>query len=446
MRRTPVLALSAAMLLTPLLATVPSDAVVVGGSEHELHDAAPERVTLPGRKRRGTARFATFNASLNRTAAGELVSDLSTPDDEQARNVAETIQRTAPDVVLVNEFDYDPEAVDLFRKNYLEVSQNGARPVRYRHAYVAPSNTGVPSGFDLDNDGTVGGGNDALGFGDFEGQYGMVVYSRFPIDTRRARTFQTFLWKDMPSARLPDDPATPVPADWFSPAELDVVRLSSKSHWDLPVRVGPRRTVHFLVSHPTPPTFDGDEDRNGLRNHDEIRFWADYVSGGRRAAYIRDDRGRRGGLDRRDEFVIAGDQNADPLDGDSVDAAIDQLLEHRRVNSRTTPRSPGGIEAARRDGGSNDEHLSDPAEDTADFSEPPGNIRADYVLPSRGLRVMGSGVFWPTSDHPLFRLTGVYPFPTSDHRLVWLDVSEWWVRRTTSCARGPAARCPSRSR
>ena len=53
-------------------------------------------------------------------------------------------------------------------------------------------------------------------------------------------------------------------------------RLSSKSHWDVPIRIG-RETVHFLVSHPTPPVFDGPEDRNGTRNHDEIRFWADYV-------------------------------------------------------------------------------------------------------------------------------------------------------------------------
>ena len=93
------------------------------------------------------------------------------------------------------------------------------------------------------------------------------------------RTFQIFLWKDMPGAMLPDDPETAAPADWYSPAELDHFRLSSKSHWDLPIRIDRHKTVHFLVAHPTPPTFDGLEDRNGTRNHDEIRFWADYVSG-----------------------------------------------------------------------------------------------------------------------------------------------------------------------
>jgi hypothetical protein len=369
-----------------------------------------------------TLRFATFNASLNRTRAGELVEDLSTPGNTQARNVAETIQRVDPDVVLINEFDYDPPAVDLFRDNYLEVGHNGAQPVDYPYSYVAPSNTGIPSGHDLDNNGTVGGGNDAFGFGAYAGQYGMVVYAKYPIDTSQVRTFQAFRWADMPGAMLPDDSATDTPADWYSPAELEDVRLSSKSHWDVPIRVG-RETVHFLVSHPTPPVFDGPEDRNGTRNFDEIRFWADYVSGGHRARYIYDDQGQRGGLHPEATFVIAGDQNSDPLDGDSVPGAIQQLLDHPFVNDRNAPTSPGGPEAAELQGGANTSHLSDPAFDTADFADTsPGNLRADYVLPSRDLRIARSAVFWPTTDSDLFRLTGVWPFPTSDHRLVWVDV------------------------
>jgi hypothetical protein len=128
----------------------------------------------------------------------------------------------------------------------------------------------VPTGFDLNRDGRTDTGHDAHGFGVFEGQFGMLVLSKYPIDTCAVRTFQQFRWADMPGAMLPDDPATPAAQDWYSPEILDVLRLSSKSHWDLPIRVG-RSTVHFLVSHPTPPTFDGAEDRNGT--HDEIRFW-----------------------------------------------------------------------------------------------------------------------------------------------------------------------------
>ena len=156
---------------------------------------------------------------------------------------------------------------------------NGAAAIEYPYRFVAPSNTGIPSGFDLNNDGTVGGPDDAFGFGFFPGQFGMAVYSMHPIVLDDVRTFQTFLWADMPGALLPDDPATPEPADWFTADELDAVRLSSKSHWDLPIDID-GRIVHFLVSHPTPPVFDGPEDRNGRRNHDEIRFWADYVHAG----------------------------------------------------------------------------------------------------------------------------------------------------------------------
>jgi hypothetical protein len=38
--------------------------------------------------------------------------------------------------------------------------------------------------------------------------------------------------------------------------------------------------------------------------------------------------------------------------------------------------------------------------------------------------MIDAAVFWPTTDDPLFSLVGVFPFPSSDHRLVWIDV---WV-------------------
>jgi hypothetical protein len=272
----------------------------------------------------GGFRVATFNASLNRSAAGELVTSLSTPDDPQAANVAEIIQRVRPDILLVNEFDYveGGEAVDLFRDNYLAVAHNGTEPIDYPYYFIAPSNTGVASGYDLDNDGTVGGPNDAFGFGEYEGQYGMLVLSRFPIITEDVRTFQNLPWSAMPDARLPDDPATAEPADWYSPEELGVLRLSSKSHWDVPVDVD-GRIVHVLAAHPTPPVFDGEEDRNGTRNADEIRFWADYIAGVD-TSWIVDDAGVSGGLEPDASFVILGDQNSDPLDGDIdlVDAGV----------------------------------------------------------------------------------------------------------------------------
>ncbi|CAN5833550.1 endonuclease/exonuclease/phosphatase family protein [soil metagenome] len=383
-------------------------------------------------RHRDQLRVATFNASLNRDTQGQLAEDLSTPDNEQASKIAEIIQRVRPDVLLLNEFDYDPAAVDLFRDNYLEVEHNGARPIRYRYSYIDESNTGVlpDAEVDFDNNGAFALPGDGFGFGFFPGQFGMLVLSKYPIKQHRVRTFREFLWKDMPGALLPDDPTTDEPGDYYSDAELDVFRLSSKSHWDVPIKVG-RRTVHLLASHPTPPVFDDPViDQNGRRNHDEIRFWSDYVRPWR-GRYIYDDDGRRGGLHPWASFVIVGDQNADPFDGDSVDGAIDQLLDNWRINDRFVPSSEGAAADAVEDGGVNADHMGNPAYDTADFGDDPpfgaGNLRVDYVLPSRRLRVRGGGVFWPTEDDPLFRLVGdddpdVGVPLSSDHRIVWLDL------------------------
>lgn len=380
-----------------------------------------------------TFRVAQYNASLNRNFDGQLVADLSASDNAQAQAVAEIIQRVDADIILINEFDYDSSgtAANLFRTNYLEVSQNGADPVVYPYVYIAESNTGIASGFDLNNNGVAvttpgeaGYGDDAYGFGNFPGQYGMVVYSKYEILTDQVRTFQEFLWKDMPGALLPDDPSTPEPNDWYSAEELDVFRLSSKSHWDVPILVN-GEVAHFLVSHPTPPVFDGAEDRNGTRNHDEIRFWSDYVTPGA-GDYIYDDDGVYGGLATGARFVIAGDQNADPLDGDSTDQAIQQLLDNPLIDDSSKPTSAGGPEQAALQGQNNVGHIGDPAYDTADFADfgtNPGNLRSDYVLPSTsGLDAVDAGIFWPLSTDATFAPVGVFPFPSSDHKAVWQDL------------------------
>ncbi len=393
-----------------------------------------------------TIRFSQFNASLNRNTAGQLVTDLSTPDNAQARNVAEIIQRINPDVLLLNEFDYveaDPlQPVRLFQQNYLSVSQNGAAPVRYPYVYIAPSNTGIATGFDLNNNGvavttpgTPGYGDDSFGFGNFPGQFGMVLLSKYPIDTANVRTFQTFLWKDMPGNLLTNDPtadnpATPVNENlggFYSPEEQAILRLSSKSHWDVPIIVN-GQVIHALVSHPTPPVFDGPEDRNGKRNHDEIRFWSDYVTPDQ-GGYIYDDNGKFGSLPAGASFVIMGDQNADPSDGDSYNFAIRQLLQNPNINTNFIPSSPGGPQQSALQGGANLNHRSNPAFDTADFADTaPGNLRADYVLPSANLEITNSAVFWPPNTDPLFPLVGTFNpalpggFPSSDHRPVYVDV------------------------
>ncbi|MDJ0944031.1 MAG: endonuclease/exonuclease/phosphatase family protein [Kiloniellales bacterium] len=397
-------------------ATLALAGVALTATAASADDGFPFRAT--------TLRVATFNASLSPFSLGGLEAQLADPSDPQARAIAEIIQRVDPDVLLINEFNFDENdggesrALALFLENFLEVPQNGAAPIRFDHVFLAPSNTGVPSGLDLDNDGSIGGGNDAFGFGFFPGHFAMVLLSKHPIREAQVRTFRNFLWKDMPGALLPDDPATPEPEDWHSAEELAVFRLSSKSHWDVPIEVA-GRVVHLLASHPTPPVFDGPEDRNGTRNHDEIRFWSDYVLPFR-GRYIYDDAGRRGGLRFGRPFVVLGDLNADPFDGDSTGNAARQLLRNPLIARRPVPASDGGVEAAALQGGENDTHRGDPAFDTADFGDAapsPGNLRVDYVLASRQLRIKRAEVFWPIQGDPLAALVSA-----SDHRLVYVDV------------------------
>lgn len=368
---------------------------------------APPAAALDLARADGALRVATFNAALNRRGAGVLLKQASDGRHKQILAVAEIIQRVRPDILLINEFDYDREGLALAA--FAALLAEGERPIAYPHRFSAPSNTGVPSGFDLDGDGAVKGPGDAFGYGEFPGQYGMAVLSVFPIDRAETRTFAEFPWSAMPGALLP--------ADYYGDA-AGALRLSSKSHWDVAVDLPGGRRLRLLASHPTPPVFDGPEDRNGRRNHDEIRFWSDYIEG---QDYFVDDAGGRGGMRAADGFVILGDLNADPEDGDGRREAIRRLLAHPAVQD-PRPASEGALAAAGE--GVNARHKGDPALDTADWNDArgPGNLRADFVLPSSGWEVAGAGVFWPAPGDPLHRLIGGKRPASSDHRLVWVDL------------------------
>ena len=363
-------------------------------------------------------RFATFNTSLYDESHGGLIARLD-EGDADARRIAATVQHLRPDIVLLNEFDYDAagRAATLFQQRYLGEGQDGQAAITYPYRYFAEVNTGVPSGLDLDQDGRVGGegrfhGNDAWGYGLHPGQYGMLVLSMHPIDPQAVRSFRLLKWSALPSARVPRHPDGRA---FYPDATWSQLRLSSKSHWDVPIDT-PMGRIHFLVAHPTPPVFDGPERRNAARNHDEIRLWAEYLSPGDKP-WLCDDAGRCGGLAPDARFVIAGDYNADPADGGSLPGAIHQLLEHPRVLRYATPRSEGALDSAAKNP-ANAQHKSSPAHDTASFGQRNGNYRVDYVLPSVGLPVQASGVFWPRPGE-----TGAAWLDATDHRLVWVDLA-----------------------
>ena len=376
----------------------------------------------------GPLRVATINVEDVRT------DDVSRTDHPRLALLAAQIQAMRPDILLMNEIAYDgPGApyyvegdeagqnANRFVENYLSVSQGrGLDPIRYK-TFMAPSNTGWPSGFDLNRNGervvewftppsaqadgspaaqTPEGrayGDDSWGFGTFPGQYGMALFVREDLEilTDRVRTFQYFGWAMMPDALAPVDSATGEP--FYAPEVWERFPLSSKSHWDVPVRVSDDLVLHVLASHPTPPGFDGAEQRNKRRNHDEIRFWNGYIEG---ATWIRDDQGGQGGLAPDASFVILGDLNADPDEGNAINNPMGTwLLSHPRVNGSFVPTADeAGVQAF---------PDLDP-DDTARW-----RLRVDYVLPSIDLPVLGGQVVRPADP-----ATPV----TSDHFPVWLDL------------------------
>lgn len=358
-------------------------------------------------------RVATFNVSMEAlnyikrspnsspNVSGNELTQALKQNNQQIKNIAEIIQRVNPDIILLNEFDRvnnQHENIRYFIKNYLAKAQNDQTAINYPYFYQGPVNTGVKVN-NINNDKSI-----THGFGYFEGHFGMVLLSKYPIDYNTIKTFQFFKWRDMPNALKPISPETNQP--WFSDSVWNELRLSSKSHWDIPININGKE-IHILASHPTPPVFDGPENRNGNRNHDEIRFWRDYIDN-TQANYIYDDGGKKGGLSPNKPFVILGDQNASSVEGDAINSGIKSLLANNKLQD-PMPTSIGG-ELYRTDN------------NNAKYHTAYWGMRADYVLPSAlDFTIKNSGVFWPQKKDETYRLIKDRA-ASSDHRLVWVDL------------------------
>ncbi|GAA6172751.1 endonuclease/exonuclease/phosphatase family protein [Colwellia sp. KU-HH00111] len=392
-------------LIKPVLALVLYSTTILGSAISGIAMALDTPTKL---------RLATFNVSMealnyvDRPSHGEAkvtgneLSQVLQQNNQQIKNIAEIIQRINPDVILLNEFDRVDNShknIQYFINHYLAKQQHGQASIEYPYFYQGAVNTGVKVTHNASNN---------HGFGYFEGHFGMALLSKYPIDEKQIRTFQRFKWRDMPGALKPINPETNQP--WFSESVWQALRLSSKSHWDIPIKIK-GETIHILASHPTPPVFDGPEDRNGKRNHDEIRFWVDYING-EQAHYIYDDLGQKGGLKPNQPFVIMGDQNASIINGDAIynkgSQGIYALLHSDKIQD-PLPKSLGG------------KH-HDKKNINAQFHTAYWGMRADYILPSAlGFTIKDAGVFWPKKNDDSYRLISSRQ-ASSDHRLVWVDV------------------------
>lgn len=338
--------------------------------------------------------MATYAAPLTRDGPGLLLRDLTGGEDEQIAATLAAIHAAAPDILVLTQFDHDADLAALSTFAGLLAADGTDLP----HLFAALPNSGMATGLDMDGDGRIGQPRDAQGYGRFAGAGGLAVLSRWPIDAGAVRDLSGLLWRDLPGAVLPAVDGAPFP----SPAAQAAQRLSSTAHWVVPV-AAPDGVVDLLVWSATPPVFDGPEDRNGLRNRDELRLWTVLLDGAL---------GSPPGV----HFVIAGNANLDPADGEGLREAMAALLADPRLTD-PRPGSIGGTLAA--DPG----QAGDPALDTADWSDDgPGNLRVSYVLPSAAWVVADAGVLWPDPGDPGAPLSPDMVAAAGPHRLVWVDL------------------------
>ena len=310
-------------------------------------------------------RIATFAAPLSRDGPGLLLRDLGR-NDPQIDATIQILNQIAPDILVLTDFDFD---LSLIALNAFNAQLD--RP--FDHLFSAPPNSGLPTTLDMDGNGRKGEPRDAQGYGRFTGDGGMAILSRFSIGTVRDLT--NLLWQDLPSARLPRVNDTLFP----SIEAISKQRLSSTNHWIVPIET-PIGQLNLLAFAATPPVFDGPEDRNGLRNADEIRLWELVLAG---------------------HFgppppnpVVLGNANLDPNAGDGLRSAIQSLLENPALF---------------------DPHPDQP---TAVWPEI-GHLRVSYVLPATSLSIQKAETAWSFDALSSDTVTVSGP-----HRIVWVDVAE----------------------
>ncbi len=344
-------------------------------------------VTLAGSAASDTLRLATFNTGLSARGPGLLLRDTLEGKSPPIAAVVAMIAEAAPDVLVLQDIDYDLGGATLAALAD-RIARSGPD---YAYRFALRPNSGMATPFDLDGDGRRGGPRDRQGYGDFAGAGGMAVLSRYPIDTDAVVDLSDLLWRDLPGAIPPALPES----------VAGIQRLSSVAHWIVPVRLA-GGALTLLTWHATPPVFDGVEDRNGRRNRDETALWLRLLDGE---------------LDvpaHAKRFVVIGVGNVDPVDGEGIRDSLGALLADPRLQD-PAPRSEGAAAAA--DPG----HEGDAALDTADYGDPPGNLRVSYILPSADLKVTGSGVLWPAAGSAAAaRLGRSEDWP--QHRLVWIDL------------------------
>jgi hypothetical protein len=329
-----------------------------------------------------TLRLATYNIDFSAKGPGLVLQSLQKGGDDQQKAVIASIAALDADVLLLTGIDYDAGGQTL------AALADGLALVGapYPFQLALRPNSGVATGFDINGNGRLGEPRDAMAYGRYAGEGGMAVLSRHQIEAGDVRDFSAFLWTDLPRSQSPDTGGLRA-----------VQRLSSGGHFEVPVRMKNGTILRLLAYYATPPGFDGADDRNGKRNHDETAFWLRLLAG-----ELPFD-------PPSPPFAVIGQASLDPVDGGGRAEALRQLLAHPRLQDPTPRAGHSRIDAGQ---------LGDPALDTALY-DGLGGLRVEYILPSRDLSVQDAAVVWPPEGDSSAQTLAT----ASRHRPVYLDIT-----------------------
>jgi len=320
-----------------------------------------------------TLRVAYFHSGLGRDGPGLMLRALTVRPEAQSTAALDVMAAAGADILVLGDLDWDHGLAGL-RALQAGLAERG-RTYPY-FAFPQPV-SGIDSGFDLDGDGRLREPEDGLGYGRFTGDNGVAVLSMLPLGAPKLH--HETLWAEHRSLTglVPKGAETVLP-------------LATSALWEVEVA-----GFTLLVFALTAPVFDGPEDRNGKRNQDQIAFLMTQA-------------------ETLSRPLLTGRINLDPLDGDGFRDTAQALLTSPRLQD-PMPRSAGG-EAMPNPSG----HQGDPGLDTVNWSDGPGALRVDYILPSRQVEISASGVLWPANGAPLSE-TGE---EAGQNRLVWVDIAQ----------------------
>lgn len=361
----------------------------------------------------GTWRIAQFN--LRELSTDKIVATSHPQVDAAAKIVA----RFHPDVVCLNEMQFDianvptsgmPGAKSAKPGTFSTAESNATRIAAriaaenpeaiYPYALITVGNSGFAWSGPRPSTEPGSDWYSLRGWGEYRGRFNTIVLSKFPIVTDQVRIITDVAWDAIPKnsiAQMKTDTGLDVPAGYpVFEKSLNVIPLDIHG-----------KTTYLVMSHPTAPAFWS---INPYRHEDELRALALFLDGQLPGVES---------VPQGSPFVLIGDLNADPEEGDSRPGAIARVLAHDRLE----PWFPEGAGTMGKNPTFNTYVSGCGKGDGSSVGDPSSRfqMQIDYILPSKEIgRAQGGAVFFPNraESQEDFDLA----CRASDHMFLYVDL------------------------